>query len=313
MLNLIIKKLLLILVTLIPILISVAFFTLGDRKIMASIQRRKGPTIVGYFGILQPFADGFKLILKEIVIPRGSNKLIFIFAPWLTLVISLSCWVVIPLNFYIIMADLNLGLLFILALTSMGIYGIMLGGWSSNSKYAIMGAIRSTAQMISYEVALGLTVLPISLLTGSINLHDIILNQNFTWFIYPLLPLCVIYFIAALAETNRAPFDLPEAEAELVAGFNVDYSSILFALFFLGEYSNMILQSVLIVILFLGGWQINIAPIIFFDPLITNNVLYYKNDHIFELLTFIFFSLKIAFICFLFVFVRALYPRFRYE
>lgn len=202
----VLKVICLILATIVPLLIAIAFFTLADRKIMASIQRRRGPSVVGWFGLLQPFADGLKLIIKEIIIPKGANKMLFIFAPWLTLVLSLTSWALIPLNSYVILSDVNLGVLALLAIASMSVYGVLIGGWASNSKYALIGAIRSAAQMISYEVSLGFTVLPVGMLAGSLNIHDIVLGQKSTWYIFPILPLGIIYFISALAETNRAPF-----------------------------------------------------------------------------------------------------------
>lgn len=235
------------------VLIAVAYYTLAERKIMAAIQRRRGPNVVGIWGLLQPLADGLKAVLKEIIIPRKANRIIFLGAPILTLVLSLAGWIVIPFNMSCLLADINLGLLYLFALSSLNVYSIIFAGWSSNSKYAFLGGLRSAAQMISYEVALGLIILPVVLCVGSFNLTDIVLAQRSTWFIFPLFPLALIFFISSLAETNRAPFDLPEAEAELVAGYNVEYSSITFAMFFLGEYSNMLLMSSLNTILFLGG------------------------------------------------------------
>ena len=238
----------------VPLLVGVAFLTLAERKVMASMQRRKGPNVVGFFGILQPLADGFKLLIKEPVLPRSANLVIFIFAPVITFMLSLMSWAVIPFGEGLVLSDLNLGILYIFAISSLGVYGIITAGWSSNSKYAFLGCLRSAAQMVSYEVSIGLILICVVLCVGSLNLSDIVLAQQEVWFCIPLFPLLVLFFISCLAETNRAPFDLPEAEAELVAGYNVEYSSMGFALFFLGEYANMILMSTLCSILFLGGW-----------------------------------------------------------
>ena len=282
------------LINILFVLIAVAYYTLAERKIMAAIQRRRGPNVVGIWGLLQPLADGLKAVLKEIIIPRKANRLIFLGAPLLTLILSLAGWIVIPFNMSCFLADINLGLLYLFALSSLNVYSIIFAGWSSNSKYAFLGGLRSAAQMISYEVALGLIILPVVLCVGSFNLTDIVLAQRSIWFIFPLFPLALIFFISSLAETNRAPFDLPEAEAELVAGYNVEYSSITFAMFFLGEYSNMLLMSSLNSILFLGGW---LAP--------------------FAIFTFIpevvWFSMKIILYCFIFVWIRAAFPRFLYD
>ena len=276
------------------VLIAVAYYTLAERKIMAAIQRRKGPNVVGIWGLLQPLADGLKAVLKEIIVPRKANKIIFLGAPILTLVLGLAGWIVIPLNMSCFLADINLGLLYIFALSSLNVYSIIFAGWSSNSKYAFLGGLRSAAQMISYEVALGLIILPIVLCVGSFNLTDIVLAQKAVWFAFPLCPLMLIFFISSLAETNRAPFDLPEAEAELVAGYNVEYSSITFAMFFLSEYSNMLLMSSLNTILFLGGWLAPFAFIIFVPEIC-------------------WFSIKITLYAFVFVWIRAAFPRFRYD
>lgn len=282
------------LINILFVLISVAYYTLAERKIMAAIQRRRGPNVVGIWGLLQPLADGLKALLKEVIIPRKSNKFIFLGAPLLTLILSLAGWIVIPFNMSCFIADINLGLLYLFALSSLNVYSIIFAGWSSNSKYAFLGGLRSAAQMISYEVALGLIILPVVLCAGSFNLNDIVINQKGTWYLLPLLPLAIIFFISSLAETNRAPFDLPEAEAELVAGYNVEYSSITFAMFFLGEYSNMLIMCCLNSILFLGGW---LAP--------------------FDFLTFIpetfWFAIKITIYSFIFVWIRAAFPRFRYD
>lgn len=313
-------ELIIILIKLICVLLSVAYFTIAERKIMAAIQRRKGPDVVGIWGLLQPLADGLKLLLKQLLLPTKANSFIFLFAPILLLTLSLISWSIIPFGFTdtnsinfeelaqihpkLILhkglaatatANIHYGLLFLLAISSLNVYGIIIAGWASNSKYAFLGALRSAAQMISYEVSIGLCVLPVILLAGSLNLGEIVLMQSITgWFVLPLLPCAIIFFISMLAETNRAPFDLPEAEAELVAGYNVEYSSIIFAMFFLGEYSNMLLMSAVIVILFFGGW---LPGFIFLQ--------------IFP--SFLIFSLKISFCCFLFILVRATFPRYRYD
>lgn len=286
----IIDYILLPILTLIPLIISIAFFTLAERKIMASIQRRKGPNLVGFWGILQPFADGFKLILKELIFPTKVNTYAFIGAPALVLFFSLISWILIPFNVYTILIEMQYSILFFLIISSFGVYGIFLAGWSSNSKYALLGGVRAIAQMVSYEITISLSILPIIAITGSLNIITIVNQQIQLWFILPFLPLSIIFFISILAETNRTPFDLAEAEAELVAGYNIEYSSFIFAAFFLGEYSNILLMSVLFVSFFLGGWLFNYA-----------------------LLSPIIFSLKIVFISFLFVFIRSNLPRYRFD
>ena len=280
----------------IVVLIGVAYFTLAERKIMGTIQRRKGPNVVGFQGLLQPLADGLKLFVKESILPSNANKALFILAPMLTFGLSLMGWVVIPFGDALVLADINVGILYLLAISALGVYGIILSGWSSNSKYAFLGALRSAAQMVSYEVSIGFILITVVLCAGSFNLSSIVLAQEKVWFCVPHLPMFVLFFISALAETNRHPFDLPEAEAELVSGYNVEYSAMGFALFFLGEYANMLLMSALTAILFLGGW----LPFFSFFPftLIPGSV---------------WFALKIGFFVILFVVMRACLPRFRYD
>ena len=280
----------------IPLLIGVAFLTLAERKVMASMQRRKGPNVVGVFGILQPLADGLKLLLKEPVLPSNANIIIFLLAPVLTFMLSLISWAVIPFGYGVVLSDLNVGVLYLFAISSLGVYGIITAGWSSNSKYAFLGCLRSAAQMVSYEVSIGLIIITVLLCVGSLNLSEIVLAQEEIWFCIPLFPLLILFFISCLAETNRAPFDLPEAEAELVAGYNVEYSSMGFALFFLGEYANMIIMSGMCSILFLGGWL----------PPFSFTFLYWVPGGIW-------FGLKIIFFLFLFIWVRAAFPRYRYD
>lgn len=283
-----------ILVIVVPLLISVAYFTLAERKILGAIQRRRGPNVVGTFGLLQPLSDGFKLLVKETVLPSNSNKLIFILSPIITFLISLMGWAVIPYDKYSFLAELNTGMMYLFAVSSLGVYGIIMSGWSSNSKYAFLGALRSTAQMVSYEVSLGFIIIVIILCVGSFNLNVIIESQKYVWFVIPFFPLFLMFFISGLAETNRHPFDLPEAEAELVSGYNVEYSAMGFALFSLGEYANMLLMSSLNVILFLGGW---LAPFSFLEFLPGS----------------FWFSLKICIFVVLFVWMRAALPRYRYD
>ena len=280
----------------IPLLLAIAFLTLAERKVMASMQRRKGPNVVGILGVLQPIADGLKLLVKEPVKPSSANLVIFLFAPVLTFLLSQVAWAVIPFSESLVLADLNVGLLYVFAISSLGVYGIITAGWASNSKYAFLGSLRSAAQMVSYEVSIGLILITVLLCVGSLNLTEIVMAQEKVWFCIPLFPLLVMFFISCLAETNRAPFDLPEAEAELVAGYNVEYSSMGFALFFLGEYANMIVMSSLCSLFFLGGWL----------PLF-NFAFFYWIPGCF------WFGIKIIVFLFLFVWVRAAYPRYRYD
>lgn len=285
-----------ILSVVIVVLIGVAYFTLAERKIMGTIQRRKGPNVVGFQGLLQPLADGLKLFVKESILPSNANKALFILAPMLTFGLSLMGWVVIPFSESLVIADINVGILYLLAVSALGVYGIIISGWSSNSKYAFLGALRSAAQMVSYEVSIGFILITVVLCAGSFNLSTIVLAQEKVWFCLPHLPMFILFFISALAETNRHPFDLPEAEAELVSGYNVEYSAMGFALFFLGEYANMLLMSALTAILFLGGW----LPIF----------------HVFPLTIIpgsLWFAIKIGFFVVLFIVMRACLPRFRYD
>ena len=285
-----------ILTIIIPVLIAVAFFTVAERKIMGAIQRRRGPNVIGYIGLLQALADGLKLFVKETTLPSNSNIFIFILSPILAFILSLIGWAAVPFGHTIVLSDLNLGILYLLGISSLNIYGIVLAGWSSNSKYAYLGGLRSAAQMISYEISIGFTILSISVCTGSLNLSKIVLAQKEIWLIVPLFPLFVIFYISMLAETNRHPFDLPEAEAELVSGYNVEYSAMTFALFFLGEYANMLMMSALSSILFLGGWLpiFNIFPFSFIPGSV-------------------WFSLKVVLGVVFFIVTRATLPRYRYD
>jgi len=243
-----------ILVIVVPLLISVAYFTLAERKILGAIQRRRGPNVIGVFGILQPLADGLKLFIKEAILPSSANKYVFELSPVVTFIVSLMGYAIIPFDKYAIFADINIGILYLFAMSSLGIYGIVMSGWSSNSKYAFLGALRSTAQMVSYEVSIGFIIVIIAVCVGSFNLSSIVESQQNIWYVVAFFPLWLMFFVSALAETNRHPFDLPEAEAELVSGYNVEYSAMGFALFSLGEYANMLLMSAFNVILFFGGW-----------------------------------------------------------
>jgi len=279
-----------------PLLLFVALLTYLERKTIAAMQLRRGPNVVGPLGLLQPLADGLKLLLKEIIIPFGSNKIVFLLAPIITFVLSLIGWAVIPFDHGVVLSNINVGILYLFAVSSLGVYGIIMAGWASNSMYAFLGAMRSAAQMISYEVSIGFIIISILLCVGSLNLTDIVLAQKKVWFFIPHFPMMIIFFISTLAETNRAPFDLPEAEAELVSGYHVEYSSMPFALFFLAEYANIVLMSAMTVILFFGGW---LPP---FDISFFNIIPGY-----------IWFFLKVSFIIFLFFWVRATFPRFRYD
>jgi NADH-quinone oxidoreductase subunit H len=285
-----------ILIIVVPLLIAVAYFTLAERKILASIQRRRGPMVVGLWGLGQALADGLKLLVKETILPSSSNVIIFIIAPILTFLLAIMGWAVIPYGEGLVLADLNVGILYIFAVSSLGVYGVITSGWASNSKYAFLGALRSTAQMVSYEVSIGLILINVLLCAGSLNLSSIVLAQESIWYIIPLFPVFIMFFISALAETNRAPFDLPEAEAELVAGYNVEYSAMGFALFFLGEYTNILVMCALLTIFFLGGW----LPLFDIFPLnwIPGPI---------------WFGLKMSLMVFLFIWVRGAYPRYRYD
>ena len=282
-----------ILVVIIPLLLSVAYFTLVERKILGAIQRRKGPNVIGTYGLLQPLSDGFKLLIKEIIIPSSANKILFLIAPIFTFFISLMGWAVIPYDKYSILSNINIGVLYLFAISSLGVYGVVVAGWSSNSKYAFLGALRSAAQMVSYEISMGFIIVTIVLNAGSFTFQNIIDSQINCWNIITFFPLFLIFFTSGLAETNRHPFDLPEAEAELVSGYNVEYSAMGFALFSLGEYANMLLMSSLNVILFFGGW---LSP-----------------THYIPLSGCVWFSIKVCMFVILFVWMRAALPRYRYD
>jgi NADH-quinone oxidoreductase subunit H len=280
----------------VPLLIGVAYLTYAERKVLGAIQLRKGPNVVGPFGLWQPFADALKMLFKETIIPAGSDRGLFILAPMITFGLAVIAWAVIPVNDHWAVANINVGILYLLAISSLGVYGIIIAGWASNSKYAFLGALRSAAQMVSYEVSMGFVIVTVLLCVGSLNLNDIVLAQRHIWFAIPLLPMFVIFFISGLAETNRAPFDLAEGDTEIVAGFFVEYSAMSFALFFLGEYANMILISGTTTVLFLGGW---LSPIPF-PP--------------FTWIPGVFWFLLKVFAClFVFLWVRATLPRYRYD
>jgi len=281
---------------LVPLLLAVAMMTLAERKILAAIQLRRGPNVVGPFGLFQPFADAIKMLMKETIIPTGANRILFLMAPMLTFALAMIAWAVIPVGDGWAIADINVGILYLFAVSSLGVYGIIIAGWASNSKYPFLGALRSAAQMVSYEVSMGLVIVTVLLCVGSMNLNAIVRAQETIWFIIPLFPMAIIFFISTLAETNRSPFDLPEGESEIVAGFFVEYSSMSFALFFLGEYANMFLMAAMTTILFLGGWlpPFGIEPFTWVPGPI-------------------WFILKICVVMFVFVWVRATFPRYRYD
>ena len=285
-----------ILFLLIPVLVTVAMIVWLDRRVWAFVQKRRGPNVVGPFGLLQSLADALKYIFKEIIIPASSNKVIFILAPIITMTLALVSWAVIPFSESLVLADINVGILYLFAVSSLGVYGIIMGGWASNSKYPFLGAIRSAAQMVSYEVSIGVIIINVLLCVGSLNLNDIVLAQKNMWFVLPLFPMFVIFFISALAETNRPPFDLPEAEAELVAGYQTEYSGMMYAMFWLGEYANILLMCAMGSILFLGGW---LPPVEI------------------EALSFVpspfWLIFKILFLFILFALVKAIVPRYRYD
>jgi NADH-quinone oxidoreductase subunit H len=285
-----------ILVVVVPLLLAVAYLTYAERKVIAAMQLRQGPMVVGPFGLLQPIADGIKLLVKETVIPTGANKVVFIAAPMITFVLALIGWAVIPFGEGLVIADINVGVLYLFAISSLGVYGIIMAGWASNSRYAFLGALRSAAQMVSYEISIGLIIINVLITVGSLNLSEIVRAQESLWFFIPHFPMFAIFVASILAETNRHPFDLPEAEAELVSGYNVEYSAMTFALFFLGEYANMILMSAICAILFLGGWlpPFDIAPFTWIPGPI-------------------WLIAKICFVLFIFIWARATLPRYRYD
>jgi len=285
-----------ILFLLIPVLVSVAMIVWLDRRVWAFVQKRRGPNVVGPFGLLQSLADALKYVFKEIIIPASANKIIFILAPIITMTLALIAWAVIPFSETLVISNINVGILYLFAVSSLGVYGIIMGGWASNSKYPFLGSIRSAAQMVSYEVSIGIIIVNVLLCVGSLNLSDIVMAQQDIWFVFPLFPMFVIFFISALAETNRPPFDLPEAEAELVAGYQTEYSGMMYAMFWLGEYANILLMCAMGSILFLGGW---LSPIDFFP---------------FNIIPGPFWMiLKIIFLFILFALIKAIVPRYRYD
>ena len=295
-LNIVFQEVYKILFLLVPVLVSVAMIVWLDRRVWAFVQKRQGPNVVGPFGLLQSLADALKYIFKEIIIPSSSNKVIFILAPIVTMTLALIAWAVIPFSATQVLADINVGILYLFAVSSLGVYGIIMGGWASNSKYPFLGAIRSAAQMVSYEVSIGVIIINVLLCVGSLNLNDIVLAQKNLWFVIPLFPMFVIFFISALAETNRPPFDLPEAEAELVAGYQTEYSGMMYAMFWLGEYANILLMCAMGAILFLGGWM---SPIDIYPFTLVPGAMW--------------LILKILFLFILFALVKAIVPRYRYD
>ena len=285
-----------VLFVVVPLLFAVAYLTYAERKVIGAMQLRMGPNVVGPFGLLQPFADGLKLLVKEMIVPTGANRGVFLAAPMLTFSLALVGWAVIPFDDGLVLSNINVGVLYLFAISSLGVYGIVMAGWASNSKYAFLGALRSAAQMVSYEISIGFIIITVLLCAGSLNLSKVVLAQEGLWFFIPLLPMFVIFFISTLAETNRSPFDLPEAEAELVGGYNVEYSAMAFAMFFLGEYANMILMSGMTTILFLGGWlpPFDTVPFTWLPGIV-------------------WFALKVSAVLFCFLWVRATLPRYRYD
>ncbi len=285
-----------VLAVVVPLLFAVAYLTYAERKVIGAMQLRMGPNVVGPFGLLQPFADGLKLLVKEMIVPTGANRGVFLAAPMLTFSLALVGWAVIPFDDGLVLSNINVGVLYLFAISSLGVYGIVMAGWASNSKYAFLGALRSAAQMVSYEISIGFIIITVLLCAGSLNLSKVVLAQEGLWFFIPLLPMFVIFFISTLAETNRSPFDLPEAEAELVGGYNVEYSAMAFAMFVLGEYANMILMSGMTTILFLGGWlpPFDTVPFTWLPGIV-------------------WFALKVSAVLFCFLWVRATLPRYRYD
>ncbi len=295
-LSIIIEQVYKILFLLVPVLVSVAMIVWLDRRVWAFVQKRQGPNVVGPFGLLQSLADALKYIFKEMIIPSSSNKVIFILAPIVTMTLALIAWAVIPFGATQVLADINVGILYLFAVSSLGVYGIIMGGWASNSKYPFLGAIRSAAQMVSYEVSIGVIIINVLLCVGSLNLNDIVIAQQNIWFVIPLFPMFVIFFISALAETNRPPFDLPEAEAELVAGYQTEYSGMMYAMFWLGEYANILLMCAMGAVLFLGGW---LSPLEIYPFTLVPGAMW--------------LILKILLLFFLFALVKAIVPRYRYD
>jgi NADH-quinone oxidoreductase subunit H len=296
MIKLITAVLIKTLIIIIPLLIAVAYFTIAERKIMGIIQRRKGPNVIGFVGLFQPLADGLKLFVKETILPGTSDIIIFLVAPTVTFIVSLIGWVVIPFSEKLVFTDINVGVLYLLSTSALGVYGLLMAGWASNSKYPFLGALRSASQMISYEVSIGFIIITVCTCAGSFNLTEIVLAQEYCWYIFPMFPMFILFCISMLAETNRHPFDLPEAEAELVSGYNVEYSAMTFALFFLGEYASMLLMSTFATVLFLGGWlpPFDIFPFNIFPDSF-------------------WFSLKVSIGVGFFIFARAGLPRYRYD